>query len=70
MANEFICQDCGSLLVHSNKLTLESMKDVHSQLCIIKRQKYIAAQSSQDIPSPAATPMMQYTVQSPQSSNK
>ncbi len=69
MANEFICQDCGSLLVHSNKLTLESMKDVHSQLCIIKRQKYIAAQSIQDIPSPSATPMMQSTVQIPQSSN-
>jgi NAD-dependent dihydropyrimidine dehydrogenase PreA subunit len=67
MAHEFICQDCGSLLIHSNELTLESMKDIHSQLCIIKRQKYIAAQSIQEIPS-TPTPMMQSTVQIPQSS--
>src|SRR5688572_32956028 len=66
MAREFICQDCGSLLVHSNELTLESMKDVHSQLCVVKRQKYIAAQSIQEIPT---TPMMQSTVQIPQSSS-
>ena len=66
MVHEFICQDCGSLLVHSNELTLESMKDVHSQLCIVKRQKYIAAQSIQEIPT---TPMMQSTVQIPQSSS-
>ena len=67
MAHEFICQDCGSLLAHSNELTLESMKDVHSQLCIIKRQKYIAAQAIQEIPS-TPYPMMQSTVQIPQSS--
>ena len=67
MAHEFICQDCGSLLVHSNELTLGSMKDVHSQLCIIKRQKYIAAQSIQDFPS-TPPPMMQSTVQIPQGS--
>jgi NAD-dependent dihydropyrimidine dehydrogenase PreA subunit len=66
MAHEFICQDCGSLLVHSNELTLASMKDVHSQLCIIKRQKYIAAQSIQEIPT---TPMMQSSVQIPQGSS-
>jgi NAD-dependent dihydropyrimidine dehydrogenase PreA subunit len=68
MAHEFICQDCGSLLVHSNELTLASMKDVHSQLCIVKRQKYIAAQSIQEIPT-TPTPMMQSTVQIPQSSS-
>lgn len=67
MAHEFICQDCGSLLIHSNELTLESMKDIHSQLCIIKRQKYIATQSIQEIPS-TPPPMMQSTVQIPQSS--
>ena len=67
MAHEFICQDCGSLLAHSNELTLESMKDVHSQLCVIKRQKYIAAQAIQEIPS-TPYPMMQSTVQIPQSS--
>lgn len=66
MAHEFICQDCGSLLVHSNELTLESMKDVHSQLCVVKRQKYIAAQSIQEIPT---TSMMQPTIQIPQSSS-
>ena len=66
MAHEFICQDCGSLLVHSNELTLESMRDVHSQLCIVKRQKYIAAQSIQEIPT---TPMMQSSVQIPQGSS-
>ena len=66
MAREFICQDCGSLLVHSNELTLESMIDVHSQLCVVKRQKYIAAQSIQEVPT---TPMMQSTVQIPQSSS-
>jgi NAD-dependent dihydropyrimidine dehydrogenase PreA subunit len=51
MAREFICIECGSLLTHSNELTLESMKEVHSQLCIIKRQKLIAAQSIQDLSS-------------------
>ncbi len=66
MGHEFICQDCGSLLVHSNELTLESMKDVHSQLCIVKRQKYIAAQTIQEIPT---TPMMQSSVQIPQGSS-
>jgi NAD-dependent dihydropyrimidine dehydrogenase PreA subunit len=67
MTYEFICQDCGSLLVHSNELTLKSMKDVHSQLCIIKRQKYIAAQSIQEFPSTPPS-MMQSTVQIPQGS--
>ena len=51
MAREFICIECGSLLTHSNELTLESMKEVHSQLCVIKRQKLIAAQSIQEISS-------------------
>ena len=41
--NEYVCLDCGSLLVHNNPNTLESMKEVHDQLCIIKRQKSIAA---------------------------
>lgn len=40
---EFICEDCGTLLVHSNPNTLESMKDVHNQLCPVKRQKARAA---------------------------
>ena len=39
---EFICEDCGTLLVHSNPTTLESMRDVHNQLCPVKRQKLIS----------------------------
>ncbi|HKO41321.1 MAG TPA: hypothetical protein VJU85_08675, partial [Nitrososphaeraceae archaeon] len=62
MAREFICLECGSLLTHSNELTLESMKEVHSQLCIIKRQKLIAAQSIQEISS-KASPVTQSSVQ-------
>jgi NAD-dependent dihydropyrimidine dehydrogenase PreA subunit len=62
MAREFICIDCGSLLTHSNELTLESMKEVHSQLCIIKRQKFIAAQSIQEISS-NSSPSIPSTVQ-------
>ncbi|MDQ3872941.1 MAG: hypothetical protein M3258_04950, partial [Thermoproteota archaeon] len=49
---EYICQDCGTLLRHSNPTTLESMKDVHNQLCIVKRQKTMAAQAA--VPKPAA----------------
>ena len=62
MAREFICIECGSLLTHSNELTLESMKEVHSQLCIIKRQRLIAAQSIQDISS-KSSPILQSSVQ-------
>ncbi len=40
---EFICEDCGTLLVHSNPVTLESMREVHNQLCSVKRQKLISA---------------------------
>jgi NAD-dependent dihydropyrimidine dehydrogenase PreA subunit len=49
---EYICQDCGTLLRHSNPTTLESMRDVHNQLCIVKRQKTMAAQVA--VPKPAA----------------
>jgi NAD-dependent dihydropyrimidine dehydrogenase PreA subunit len=41
---EYICPNCGSLLIHSNPLTLESMKDVHNQHCVVLRQKSIATQ--------------------------
>jgi hypothetical protein len=41
---EYVCPDCGTLLMHDNPVTLESMKDVHSQLCAVKRQQSIAAQ--------------------------
>jgi NAD-dependent dihydropyrimidine dehydrogenase PreA subunit len=69
MAREFICIECGSLLTHSNELTLESMKEVHSQLCIIKRQKLIAAQSIQDISS-KSSPILQSSVQVSQGAPK
>jgi len=49
---EYICEDCGCLLEHNNKITLESMKDVHNQLCAVKRQKSMTATSVQ----PAAKP--------------
>ena len=35
---EYICESCGTLLMHSNQITLDSMKDVHDQLCSVKRQ--------------------------------
>jgi hypothetical protein len=41
---EYVCPDCGCLLIHSNPLTLESMVDVHNQLCVVKRQKSMASQ--------------------------
>jgi len=58
--SEYVCQDCGSLLIHSNPLTLESMKDVHKQLCIVARQKLIAAEAAK-----AATTKAAPTVQKP-----
>lgn len=51
---EYVCPDCGTLLRHSNPTTLESMRDVHNQLCIVKRQKTMAAQVA--APKPAAIP--------------
>ncbi|HKU84622.1 MAG TPA: hypothetical protein VJP58_11330, partial [Candidatus Nitrosocosmicus sp.] len=39
---EYICEDCGSLLVHLNPTTLQSIIEVHSQLCPVKRQKILA----------------------------
>jgi len=67
MASEYICKDCGCLLTHSNELTLQSMKEIHAQLCIIKRQKLIAAQSIQEISSMPST--IQSTVQVPRGSS-
>jgi NAD-dependent dihydropyrimidine dehydrogenase PreA subunit len=53
---EYVCQDCGTLLRHSNPTTLESMRDVHNQLCIVKRQKTMAAQAAVPKPAAASTP--------------
>jgi ferredoxin len=45
-STEYICADCGSLLGHSNPLTLQSMKDIHNQLCVVKRAKAMAESSA------------------------
>ena len=37
--NEYVCGDCGSQLLHENPNTLQSMIDIHNQLCPVKRQK-------------------------------
>ena len=55
---EYVCPDCGTLLRHSNPTTLESMRDVHNQLCIVKRQKTMAAQVA--APKPAACSRLGY----------
>jgi ferredoxin len=39
---EYICEDCGSILFHENPTTFQSIKEVHSQLCPVKRQKTLA----------------------------
>jgi NAD-dependent dihydropyrimidine dehydrogenase PreA subunit len=63
---EYVCSDCGCLLTHSNPLTLESMRDVHKQLCIFARQKSMTAQAAK--PASAAKPAItaQKTSTSPQ----
>lgn len=38
---EYVCESCGTLLIHSNPTTLDSMKDVHIQLCSVKRQNIV-----------------------------
>jgi len=52
--SEYVCENCGTLLRHTNPITLESMRDVHNQLCIVKRQKTMAAQVA--VPKPSAVP--------------
>jgi NAD-dependent dihydropyrimidine dehydrogenase PreA subunit len=52
---EYVCQDCGTLLRHTNPTTLESMRDVHNQLCIVKRQKTMATQVAAPKPAAAST---------------
>ena len=53
--SEYVCDDCGTLLTHTNPITLQSMKEVHDQLCVVKRQKSRAAQMAVPAaPKPAA----------------
>ena len=69
---EYICESCGTLLIHSNQVTLDSMKDVHNQLCSVKRQNIVipvpqvpqrSAPTAQ--PSLSTTPSPSQTLNSP-----
>jgi NAD-dependent dihydropyrimidine dehydrogenase PreA subunit len=44
--------------MHNNPVTLESMKDVHGQLCIVKRQTSMAAQGIKPPTAAAQKPLM------------
>ena len=58
-----MCSDCGSLLIHDNVNTLDSMKDIHSQLCIVQREKSISLQSVQEITTQPQQTLTQSTAQ-------
>ena len=47
--SEYICEDCGSMLTHLNPTTLQSIIEVHSQLCPVKRQKILAAAEAEKL---------------------
>ena len=63
---EYVCNDCGCLLTHSNPVTLESMRDVHKQLCVFARQKSMAAQAAKPAPAPKPAVTAQKSSTSPQ----
>jgi NAD-dependent dihydropyrimidine dehydrogenase PreA subunit len=63
--NEYVCGDCGSQLLHENPNTLQSMIDVHNQLCPIKRQKTLPGLMVSSKPSPPS----KATVQQPASAS-
>lgn len=59
---EYICESCGTLLIHSNQLTLDSMKDVHNQLCSVKRQNIVTpVPQVPQISAPTAQPSLSTT---------
>ncbi|HMG39583.1 MAG TPA: ferredoxin family protein [Nitrososphaeraceae archaeon] len=69
---EYICESCGTLLVHSNQVTLDSMKDVHDQLCSVKRQNIVTpvpqvtqSPASSAQPSVSTTPQAQTALNPP-----
>ena len=68
---EYICESCGTLLVHSNEVTLDSMKDVHNQLCSVKRQNIVTPvpqvtqRPSSAQPSVSTTPQAQTALNPP-----
>jgi len=52
---EYICPDCGTLITHDNPVTLESMRDVHSQLCVVKRRQSMSTQAIAATQKPSVT---------------
>ena len=74
---EYVCESCGTLLIHSNPITLDSMKDVHIQLCSVKRQNIVTpipqvSQGSEVSTRPAvsATPSQSQTALNPPSTQQ
>jgi NAD-dependent dihydropyrimidine dehydrogenase PreA subunit len=74
---EYVCESCGTLLIHSNPITLDSMKDVHIQLCSVKRQNIVTPipqvpQGSEVSTKPAvsATPSQSQTALNPPSTQQ
>jgi NAD-dependent dihydropyrimidine dehydrogenase PreA subunit len=74
---EYVCESCGALLIHSNPITLDSMKDVHIQLCSVKRQNIVTPipqvpQGSEVSTKPAvsATPSQSQTALNPPSTQQ
>lgn len=57
--NEFVCGDCGSQLLHENPNTLQSMIDVHNQLCPVKRQKTLPGLMVSAKPAAPSKPVVQ-----------
>jgi ferredoxin len=53
--SEYVCEDCGSSLTHSNPTTLQSIIEVHSQLCPIKRQKILATAEAEKLKKASTT---------------
>ena len=55
---EHICPDCGCLVVHNNPTTLQSMKEIHDQLCVIKNQRARALEATKaTVAKPKTTPL-------------
>lgn len=61
----YICGDCGSQLLHENPNTLESMKDIHNQLCPVRRQKNLSSLVASSKPQSATKPTTQQITSAP-----
>ena len=59
ITTEYVCGDCGSQLLHENPITLQSMIDIHNQLCPVKRQKSLPSLMVPSKPSPPTKPAVQ-----------